>query len=286
MAGCFHRLSLFSLCCFLLHHFSTAYRLPPKGLLSPYPSSTYGRANLMSSHKGVSRSTRFSTTDKQHFLDGRPLSGPIVPLYDRVVALPKDSAKTTSGGLLLPTDSRQKLSCAKVLTVGTGYVNQQSGARMPMDIQEGDWILYDSNDGQTMDYDNSSCVVLGSREVLAVLQDSTDGTLSPDKVRPLLDLVMLKLQRNEDKTASGLFLSMGDKAGAFNGKVVAAGNGGFDVSGKRIPMEVSVGDMVRIAPYAYQGGEGRQDREIKVGDDKYVFVRISDLVVKWSFGNI
>jgi chaperonin GroES len=75
----------------------------------------------------------------------------------------------------------------------------------------------------------------------------------------------------EDTTASGILLPETAKEKPQEGIVLAAGPGRIDESGKRVAMEVSVGDRVLYAKYA--------GTEIKLeGDKKVLVLKESDVL--------
>lgn len=70
------------------------------------------------------------------------------------------------------------------------------------------------------------------------------------KLRPLADRVWVKRRDAEQTTASGLIIPDAAKEKAQTGIVLAVGSGRKDPSGKSIPMDVAVGDLVYFGKYA------------------------------------
>ena len=89
------------------------------------------------------------------------------------------------------------------------------------------------------------------------------------KVTPLADRVVVKPIAREEVTKGGIVLPDTAKEKPQEGKVVAVGPGRMTEDGKRIPMEVRVGDEVIYAKYA--GTEWKYD------DEEYVILRESDI---------
>ncbi|MDD5338855.1 MAG: co-chaperone GroES [Dehalococcoidales bacterium] len=92
------------------------------------------------------------------------------------------------------------------------------------------------------------------------------------KLQPLADRVLVKPMEKEEKTKSGIYLPDTAKEKPQEGEVIAVGPGRVDESGKRIPMELKVGDKVIYAKY---GGT-----EIKVDDVEMMILRESDILAK------
>jgi chaperonin GroES len=94
------------------------------------------------------------------------------------------------------------------------------------------------------------------------------------KLQPLGDRVLVKPMEKEEKTKSGIYLPDTAKEKPQEGQIVAVGPGKYDETGKRIPMDLKVGDTVIYAKY---GGT-----EIKVDDVEMMILRESDILAKKS----
>jgi len=94
------------------------------------------------------------------------------------------------------------------------------------------------------------------------------------KLQPLADRLVVKPIEPEEKTKTGIYLPDTAKEKPQEGKVVAAGPGRLSEDGKRIAMEVKVGDIVVYSKY---GGT-----EIKVEDEELIILRESDILAKKS----
>jgi chaperonin GroES len=92
------------------------------------------------------------------------------------------------------------------------------------------------------------------------------------KLQPLADRVLVKPIEQEVKTKSGIYLPDTAKEKPQEGEVLAVGPGKIDDEGKRIPMDVKVGDRVLYAKY---GGT-----EIKVDGDDLIILRESDILAR------
>jgi len=90
------------------------------------------------------------------------------------------------------------------------------------------------------------------------------------KLRPLADRLVVEPTEREDVTASGIYVPETAKEKPQEGKVMAVGPGRRDEEGKRIPMDVAVGDRVLYTKY---GGA-----EVKLEDKKYLILKESDLL--------
>ena len=92
------------------------------------------------------------------------------------------------------------------------------------------------------------------------------------KLQPLADRLVVKPIEREEVTKSGIVLPDTVKEKPQEGKVLAVGPGRLSDDGKRIAMEVKVGDRVIYAKY---GGT-----EYKIDNEELVILRESDILAK------
>ena len=92
------------------------------------------------------------------------------------------------------------------------------------------------------------------------------------KLQPLADRVLVKPIEKEEKTKSGIYLPDTAKEKPQEGEVLAVGPGKIADDGKRIPLDIKVGDVVLYAKY---GGT-----EIKVDGEDLIILRESDILAK------
>ena len=92
------------------------------------------------------------------------------------------------------------------------------------------------------------------------------------KLEPMADRLVVKPIEKEEVTKSGLVLPDTAKEKPQEGDVLAVGPGRMSEDGKRIAMDVKVGDVVIYAKY---GGT-----EIKVEDEELMILRESDILAK------
>ncbi len=92
------------------------------------------------------------------------------------------------------------------------------------------------------------------------------------KLQPLADRVLVKPIEREEKTKSGIYLPDTAKEKPQEGEVLAVGPGKMSDDGKRVPLDLKVGDHVIYAKY---GGT-----EIKVDGEDLIFLRESDILAK------
>jgi chaperonin GroES len=95
------------------------------------------------------------------------------PLGDRLIVRAIDEEETTASGLVLPDTAKEKPSKGQVLAVGDGKINEDTGKRTPLDVTEGDEVLYSKYGGTEIKVDGEDLLVLRESDVLAKVEGST-----------------------------------------------------------------------------------------------------------------
>jgi len=92
----------------------------------------------------------------------------IKPLEDRIVVQALEAETTTASGIVIPDTAKEKPQEGTVSAVGPGRVDEK-GNRIPVDVSEGDVVLYSKYGGTEIKYNGEDYLVLSSRDVLAVV---------------------------------------------------------------------------------------------------------------------
>ena len=95
------------------------------------------------------------------------MSVSIKPLEDRVLVQPLEAEQTTASGLVIPDTAKEKPQEGKVLAVGPGRF--EDGKRIPLDISEGDIVVYSKYGGTEVKYDGQEFLILSARDVFAIV---------------------------------------------------------------------------------------------------------------------
>jgi chaperonin GroES len=93
------------------------------------------------------------------------------PLGDRLIVRAIDEEETTKSGLVLPDTAKEKPQKGKVLAVGAGKLDDD-GKRIPLEVAEGDEVLYSKYGGTEIKVDGEELLVLRESDVLARVENS------------------------------------------------------------------------------------------------------------------
>jgi len=118
---------------------------------SPVRPST--NSSKSTEHEGVSR-----------------MSVSIKPLEDRVVIKPTEAEQTTASGLVIPDTAKEKPQEGEVVAVGEGRFDDK-GQRIPLDVKVGDKVVFSKYGGTELKYGGDEYLILGSRDILAVIEN-------------------------------------------------------------------------------------------------------------------
>lgn len=92
----------------------------------------------------------------------------IKPLGDKVVVKPAKVEEKTESGIILPGSAQEKPHQGTVVAVGPG-ARDDKGNHIPLDVKEGDRVIYGKFGGVDLKYDNEEYVVLSEKDILVVL---------------------------------------------------------------------------------------------------------------------
>jgi chaperonin GroES len=94
----------------------------------------------------------------------------IRPLYDRLLIKRIEAEERTKGGIIIPETAKEKPAKGEVLAVGQGKRNKD-GKRIPLDIKQGDRVLFAKYSGNEIKIDDEEHLILREDEILAVIED-------------------------------------------------------------------------------------------------------------------
>ncbi len=90
------------------------------------------------------------------------------PLGDRLIVQAVEEEEKTASGIVLPDTAKEKPQKGKVLAVGDGKM--EDGNRIPLDVSEGDEILYSKFGGTEIKVEGDDLLVLRESDVLAKVE--------------------------------------------------------------------------------------------------------------------
>jgi len=92
----------------------------------------------------------------------------IRPVGDRVVVKPAAKEEVTKSGIVIPDTAKEKPQEGTVIAVGSGRL-LDNGDRAPIDVREGDRVLFAKYGGTEFKLDGEEYLVLKENDILAII---------------------------------------------------------------------------------------------------------------------
>jgi chaperonin GroES len=94
------------------------------------------------------------------------------PLGDRVIVEPieKDEETFAGGALVLPETAKEKPQRGTIIAAGPGRKDDE-GRRIPMDVEEGQRVLYAKYGGTEIKIEGKKLLILRENDILAIVED-------------------------------------------------------------------------------------------------------------------
>ena len=91
------------------------------------------------------------------------------PLGDRVVIKPTPREEMTKSGIVLPDTAKERPQEGTIIAAGPGRLNDE-GKREPMDVKEGDKVLYARYAGTEFKIESDEMLIVSQKDILAVVE--------------------------------------------------------------------------------------------------------------------
>jgi chaperonin GroES len=92
------------------------------------------------------------------------------PLGSRVVVKALEREEITKSGIVLPDTAKEKPQEGRVLAIGPGDRHPDTGERIPVELKEGDRILFQKYAGTEFKLDDEDLLILSEKDVLAKVE--------------------------------------------------------------------------------------------------------------------
>jgi chaperonin GroES len=92
----------------------------------------------------------------------------VKPLGDRVLVEVLEAEEKTKGGIVLPDTAKEKPQQGKIVSVGKGRISDD-GKVVPLEVKEGDVILYGKYSGTELKIDDRNLLMLKEEDILGVI---------------------------------------------------------------------------------------------------------------------
>lgn len=92
------------------------------------------------------------------------------PLGDKILVRRDEAAKRTDSGIYLPESAKDKPKQGKVVAIGDGNLNRETGARVPFTVKKGDSVIFTSYSGTEVKIDGEHFLIMTEEDILGVIE--------------------------------------------------------------------------------------------------------------------
>jgi chaperonin GroES len=93
----------------------------------------------------------------------------IRPLNDRVLVIREEEEQKSTGGIIIPDTAKEKPQRGKIVAAGPGKMGED-GKRVPLEVQEGDRILFAKYAGTDIKLDGVEHVFMKEDDILSIVE--------------------------------------------------------------------------------------------------------------------
>jgi chaperonin GroES len=91
------------------------------------------------------------------------------PLHDRAVVRRLEAEEKTAGGIIIPDTAKEKPMEGEVIAVGPG-ARDEAGKLVPLDVKEGDRILFGKWSGTEVKLDGEELVIMKETDIMGIIE--------------------------------------------------------------------------------------------------------------------
>ena len=93
----------------------------------------------------------------------------IRPLGDKILVKRDEPTSRTESGIYLPETAKDKPKQGKVIAVGSGILNKETGDYLPFSVKKGDTVIFTSYSGTEVKIDNVDYLIMTEEDILGVV---------------------------------------------------------------------------------------------------------------------
>lgn len=93
----------------------------------------------------------------------------IRPLGDKILVKRDEPTSRTESGIYLPETAKDKPKQGKIVAVGNGILNKETGEYLPFSVKKGDSVLFSSYSGTEVKIDGQDYLIMTEEDILGVV---------------------------------------------------------------------------------------------------------------------
>lgn len=91
------------------------------------------------------------------------------PLGDKIIVKRQAAESQTESGIYLPESAKDKPKQGKIVAVGDGNLNKDTGARVPFTVKKGDEVIFSSYSGTEIKIDGEDVLIMTEDDILGII---------------------------------------------------------------------------------------------------------------------
>jgi len=92
------------------------------------------------------------------------------PLGDKILIKRAEAQDKTDAGIFLPECAKDQPKEGKVMAVGSGILNKNTGEYMPFTVRDGDKVIFSTYSGTEVKIGDDEMLILSEDDILAVIE--------------------------------------------------------------------------------------------------------------------
>ena len=91
------------------------------------------------------------------------------PLGDKIIVKRQAAESQTESGIFLPESAKDKPKQGKIVAVGDGNLNKDTGARVPFTVKKGETVIFSSYSGTEIKIDDCDYLIMTEDDILGIV---------------------------------------------------------------------------------------------------------------------
>jgi len=92
------------------------------------------------------------------------------PLGDKLIIKRDEAVSKTQSGIFLPESAKDKPKRGKVIAVGNGRLNEETGDYIPFTVKKGDSVIFTSYSGTEIKIDDEEYLIMTEEDILGIVE--------------------------------------------------------------------------------------------------------------------
>ncbi len=92
------------------------------------------------------------------------------PLGDKILFQRADAKEKTDAGIYLPESAKDQPKEGKIIALGNGVLNKETGEYMPFTVKKGDRVIFTSYAGTEVKIEDDEMLILSEDDILGIIE--------------------------------------------------------------------------------------------------------------------